>query len=209
MRRHGYLLEIAGTVWRRSGSPPLGSAVLRQRRSRYLGLLAQKGLLYVTRPDALNTYAASARKYVAMAKEIFEVVQYGLRSDTRSTRPSVKGAAKAHAISPRSKTKGSTVLRGETAATAAVSRGSRGPALRCADACFHLARQSDGSEGSKDKHDADYREGVADNPWTRAWCLDRLAGAMMAAGGAAAGSGNAVTGRRRSFASGCGILRPR
>src|SRR6185503_21347092 len=41
-----------------------------------LGILAQKGSLFVTRPT-LNTYAAKHESLIAMAKELFDVVQSG------------------------------------------------------------------------------------------------------------------------------------
>ncbi len=74
-----------------------------------LGLLAQKGSLYVTRPT-LNTYAAKRENLVAMAKELFEVVQSGaVKIEVNQTYP-LKDAAKAHADLAARKTTGSTVL---------------------------------------------------------------------------------------------------
>jgi NADPH:quinone reductase len=74
-----------------------------------LGLLAQKGSLYVTRPT-LNTYAEKRESLVAMAKELFEVVQSGaVKIDVRQTYP-LKDAGKAHADLAARKTTGSTVL---------------------------------------------------------------------------------------------------
>jgi NADPH2:quinone reductase len=74
-----------------------------------LGLLAQKGSLYVTRPT-LNTYAAKREQLVAMAKELFEVVQSGaVKIEVNQTYP-LKDAAKAHADLAARKTTGSTVL---------------------------------------------------------------------------------------------------
>jgi NADPH:quinone reductase len=74
-----------------------------------LGLLAQKGSLYVTRPT-LNTYGAKRENLVAMAKELFEVVQSGaVKIEVRQTYP-LKDAAKAHADLAARKTTGSTVL---------------------------------------------------------------------------------------------------
>jgi NADPH2:quinone reductase len=74
-----------------------------------LGLLAQKGSLYVTRPT-LNTYAAKAESLRAMAKELFEVVTSGaVKIDVRQTY-ALKDAAKAHADLAARKTTGSTVL---------------------------------------------------------------------------------------------------
>jgi NADPH2:quinone reductase len=74
-----------------------------------LGLLAQKGSLYVTRPT-LNTYGAKRENLVAMAKELFEVVQSGaVKIEVHQTYP-LKEAAKAHADLAARKTTGSTVL---------------------------------------------------------------------------------------------------
>jgi NADPH2:quinone reductase len=74
-----------------------------------LGLLAQKGSLYVTRPT-LNTYGAKRENLVAMAKELFDVVQSGaVKIEVRQTYP-LKDAARAHADLAARKTTGSTVL---------------------------------------------------------------------------------------------------
>src|SRR6266480_3040038 len=74
-----------------------------------LGLLAQKGSLYVTRPS-LNTYAAKRENLVAMTKELFEVVLSGaVKIEVNQTCP-LKDAAKAHADLGARKTTGSTVL---------------------------------------------------------------------------------------------------
>src|ERR1700692_697641 len=74
-----------------------------------LGLLAQKGSLYVTRPT-LNTYAAKHENLVAMAKELFEVVLSGaVKIEVHQTYP-LKDAAKAHADLAARNTTGSTVL---------------------------------------------------------------------------------------------------
>jgi NADPH2:quinone reductase len=74
-----------------------------------LGLLAQKGSLYVTRPT-LNTYAAKRENLVAMAKELFDVVKSGaVKIEVHQTYP-LKDAAKAHADLAARKTTGSTVL---------------------------------------------------------------------------------------------------
>ncbi len=74
-----------------------------------LGLLAQKGSLYVTRPT-LNTYGAKRENLVAMAKELFEVVQSGaVKIEVHQTYP-LKDAARAHADLAARKTTGSTVL---------------------------------------------------------------------------------------------------
>src|ERR1700694_3286291 len=74
-----------------------------------LGLLAQKGSLYVTRPT-LNTYGARRENLVAMAKELFEVVLSGaVKIEVNQSYP-LKDAAKAHAALAARKTTGSTVL---------------------------------------------------------------------------------------------------
>jgi NADPH:quinone reductase len=74
-----------------------------------LGILAQKGSLYVTRPT-LNTYAAKRENLVAMANELFEVVQSGaVKIEVNQTYP-LKDAASAHADLAARKTTGSTVL---------------------------------------------------------------------------------------------------
>ncbi len=74
-----------------------------------LGLLAQKGSLYVTRPT-LNTYAAGRENLAAMAKELLDVVQSGVvKIEVNQTYP-LKNAARAHADLAARKTTGSTVL---------------------------------------------------------------------------------------------------
>lgn len=74
-----------------------------------LGLLAQKGSLYVTRPT-LQTYGAKRESLVAMAKELFEVVGSGaVKIEVNQTYP-LKDAAKAHIDLAARKTTGSTVL---------------------------------------------------------------------------------------------------
>src|SRR4030081_3901211 len=74
-----------------------------------LGLLAQKGSLFVTRPT-LNSYAAKRENLVAMANELFEVVKSGaVKIEVNQTYP-LKDAAKAHADLAARKTTGSTVL---------------------------------------------------------------------------------------------------
>ncbi|UGY28401.1 quinone oxidoreductase [Bradyrhizobium septentrionale] len=93
---------------------PLGIAVLFGQSSGAvdplnLGLLAQKGSLYVTRPT-LNTYGAKRENLVAMANELFEVVKSGaVKIAINQTYP-LKDAAKAHADLAGRMTTGSTVL---------------------------------------------------------------------------------------------------
>jgi NADPH2:quinone reductase len=74
-----------------------------------LGLLAQKGSLFVTRPT-LNTYAAKSENLRAMAKELFEVVASGAVKINVNQTYALKDAAKAHADLAARKTTGSTVL---------------------------------------------------------------------------------------------------
>ena len=74
-----------------------------------LGILAQKGSLFVTRPT-LNTYAAKHESLIAMAKELFDVVLSGaVKIEVRQTYP-LKDAARAHADLAARKTTGSTVF---------------------------------------------------------------------------------------------------
>ncbi len=74
-----------------------------------LGILAAKGSLFVTRPT-LFTYAAKRENLVAMANELFEVVQSGaVKIEVNQTYP-LKEAARAHADLAARKTTGSTVL---------------------------------------------------------------------------------------------------
>ncbi|CCD97379.1 Quinone oxidoreductase (NADPH:quinone reductase) [Bradyrhizobium sp. ORS 375] len=93
---------------------PLGFAVLFGQSSGAvdplnLGLLAQKGSLFVTRPT-LFTYAAKRESLVAMANELFDVVKSGaVKIEVNQTYP-LKDAAKAHADLAARKTTGSTVL---------------------------------------------------------------------------------------------------
>jgi NADPH:quinone reductase len=74
-----------------------------------LGLLAQKGSLFVTRPT-LFTYAAKRDNLVAMAKELFDVVASGAVKIGVNQTYALKDAAKAHADLAARKTTGSTVL---------------------------------------------------------------------------------------------------
>jgi len=74
-----------------------------------LTLLAQKGSLFVTRPT-LQTYGAKREAMVAMAKELFDVVQSGaVKININQTYP-LKDVAKAHRDLEARKTTGSTVL---------------------------------------------------------------------------------------------------
>jgi len=74
-----------------------------------LGILAQKGSLYVTRPT-LATYVAKREDLVATANELFDVVKKGaVKIEVNQTYP-LKDAAKAHRDLESRKTTGSTVL---------------------------------------------------------------------------------------------------
>ncbi len=74
-----------------------------------IGLLGQKGSLYVTRPT-LFTYAAKRSDLTAMANELFGMVQSGkIRSEARQTF-ALKDAAAAHRALEARTTTGATVL---------------------------------------------------------------------------------------------------
>jgi NADPH2:quinone reductase len=74
-----------------------------------LGIFAQKGSLFFTRPT-LNTYAAERDSLLAMAKDLFEVLLSGaVRIEINQTYP-LQEAARAHRDLEARKTVGSTVL---------------------------------------------------------------------------------------------------
>jgi NADPH2:quinone reductase len=74
-----------------------------------LGIFAQKGSLFFTRPT-LNTYAARRADLLAMAKDLFDVVLSGaVKIEIKQTYP-LKEAAQAHRDLESRKTVGSTVL---------------------------------------------------------------------------------------------------
>lgn len=74
-----------------------------------IGLLAQKGSLFATRPT-LFTYAAKRENLVAMADEMFGLVLAGkIRSEARRTF-ALKDAAEAHRLLESRATTGATVL---------------------------------------------------------------------------------------------------
>jgi NADPH2:quinone reductase len=74
-----------------------------------LGIFAQKGSLFFTRPT-LNTYAARRADLLAMAKDLFDVVLSGaVKIEIKQTYP-LKEAAQAHRNLESRKTVGSTVL---------------------------------------------------------------------------------------------------
>ncbi|MGH8682471.1 MAG: quinone oxidoreductase family protein [Burkholderiales bacterium] len=74
-----------------------------------IGLLAQKGSLYVTRPT-LNTYAAKREDLVASANDLFDVVKSGKVRIEIAQRHALKDAAQAHRDLEARKTTGSTIL---------------------------------------------------------------------------------------------------
>jgi NADPH2:quinone reductase len=93
---------------------PLGLAALFGQSSGTVeplnvGILAQKGSLYVTRPT-LFTYTAKRENLLNMAKELFDVVVSGAVKIGVNQTYSLKDAAKAHADLAARKTTGSTVL---------------------------------------------------------------------------------------------------
>jgi NADPH2:quinone reductase len=74
-----------------------------------LGMLAQKGSLYVTRPT-LATYSARRADLLSMANELFGLVRAGrIRADVRQTF-ALKEAAEAHRRLESRQTTGATVL---------------------------------------------------------------------------------------------------
>jgi len=75
-----------------------------------IGILAQKGSLYVTRPT-LATYVGRRDDLVAAAEELFEVVLSGGVKINVNQTYTLKDAAKAHADLEARKNAGSTVLR--------------------------------------------------------------------------------------------------
>jgi len=74
-----------------------------------VGLLAQKGSLFVTRPT-LNTYAAKREDLVACANDLFDVVKSGKVKIQIAQRYPLKDAAQAHRDLEARKTTGSTIL---------------------------------------------------------------------------------------------------
>jgi len=74
-----------------------------------LGIFAQKGSLFFTRPT-LNTYAAKRADMLAMAKDLFDAVLSGaVKIEVNQTYP-LKDAAQAHRDLQSRKTTGSTVF---------------------------------------------------------------------------------------------------
>ena len=74
-----------------------------------LGILSQKGSLYVTRPT-LMTYTAARSDLLAAAQELFEVVQSGAVRIEVNQRFALRDAAEAHRALEGRETTGSTVL---------------------------------------------------------------------------------------------------
>ncbi len=73
-----------------------------------LGVLSQKGSLYVTRPT-LMSYTATRADLTLSASSLFEAVQKGLKIEVNQTYPLTE-AAQAHADLESRKTTGSTIL---------------------------------------------------------------------------------------------------
>ena len=74
-----------------------------------LGILSQKGSLFVTRPT-LVTYTASRKDLLASANELFEVVLNGAVKIEVNQRYALKDAVQAHKDLEARKTTGSTIL---------------------------------------------------------------------------------------------------
>jgi NADPH:quinone reductase len=74
-----------------------------------LGIFAQKGSLFFTRPT-LNTYAAKRADMVAMANDLFAAVQSGAIKITINQTYPLKDAARAHTDLQARKTTGQTLL---------------------------------------------------------------------------------------------------
>lgn len=74
-----------------------------------LGVLAQKGSLYVTRPT-LMTYIAERENMIQMARNLFEVVESGAVKIKINQRYKLSEAAQAHDDLEGRKTTGSTIL---------------------------------------------------------------------------------------------------
>tara|TARA_A100001518_G_C1219054_1_gene62562 strand:+ start:710 stop:1087 length:378 start_codon:yes stop_codon:yes gene_type:complete len=74
-----------------------------------LGILAQKGSLYVTRPT-LASYATSAQRLQAMADDLFGMIASGKLQVEISNRYALKDAAAAQDALSSRQTTGSTIL---------------------------------------------------------------------------------------------------
>ena len=74
-----------------------------------LGIFAQKGSLFFTRPT-LNTYAAKRADLLAMAQDLFAVVLSGAVKIVINQTYPLKDAAQAHRDLEERRTVGSTVL---------------------------------------------------------------------------------------------------
>jgi NADPH2:quinone reductase len=74
-----------------------------------LGILSQKGCLYITRPS-LFVYVASREDLEASANALFDVVRKGVVDIRINQRYALKDAAKAHADLEGRKTSGTTIL---------------------------------------------------------------------------------------------------
>jgi NADPH2:quinone reductase len=95
LRPHGFMISFGNA----SGAvPPVN-----------IGILAQKGSLYVQRPT-LMAYTRTAAELQAMAKELFEVVGSGAVKINVEQSYALKDAAQAHRDLEARKTVGQTVL---------------------------------------------------------------------------------------------------
>ena len=74
-----------------------------------IGILNQKGALFVTRPS-LNGYADTRERFEAMAAELFEVIASGQVTIDVANRYPLRDAAKAQEALAGRQTTGSTVL---------------------------------------------------------------------------------------------------
>lgn len=74
-----------------------------------LGILAQKGSLYNTRPTLFDYYAEAAERSAGVAR-VWQLIRSGVLSVTIGQRYALKDAAQAHADLEGRKTQGSTVL---------------------------------------------------------------------------------------------------
>jgi NADPH2:quinone reductase len=81
----------------------------RAQSSPSISLLAQKGSLFITRPT-LQTYGAKREAMVAMAKELFDVVQSGVVQISINQTYPLKDVSNAHRDLEARKITGSTVL---------------------------------------------------------------------------------------------------
>ena len=112
-----------------------------------LGLLAQKGSLYVTRPT-LFTYAAKRENLVAMANELFDVVQVRRGQDRGAPDLSAEGRRQGACRSRRAQDHGIDRSHGVIASSGS-DAGRLGPASRSSRACAGRGRDRGGSPGGR------------------------------------------------------------